>query len=159
LNKVSRAHVIIWALRNNYLLYGLIRSSVLKHTQLLPTILSPDIILLNQLSLYGAFAYIPELLFYLRRTEGYGKWDIQVEKLKKRVPKRWSAQYLYWELVFHHLRVVRSLRFEGDSYIEKAITMLSVFLGVLIRYRPTLRLFHLSNRQKRSKASSTDSRC
>ncbi len=140
LNKVSRAHVAIWALVNNYPFYGLIRSSVFgRHTQLLANVLAPDQILLNQLSIYGAFAYIPELLFYFRRTEGYGRLDIQVEKHKQRVPKRWPAQYLYWELVYHHLRVVRSLRFEGDSYTEKAITLLSVFLGVLIRYRLTLR--------------------
>jgi glycosyltransferase involved in cell wall biosynthesis len=152
LNKVARAHNIIWALSNNYMFMGLIRSSALKHTQLLPEIIGPEIVLLSQLSLYGTFAYIPDLLFYLRRTEGHGRLDIQAEKLKRRVPKRWPVQIFYWEMVYHHLRVVRSLRFEGDSYIEKAMTILSIFLGILLKYR-WIKKFPSLNRQNRGKTS------
>jgi glycosyltransferase involved in cell wall biosynthesis len=47
-------------------LFGLIRSDILKKTSLLGNYIGSDIILIGELSLYGRFHEIPEYLFYRR---------------------------------------------------------------------------------------------
>jgi glycosyltransferase involved in cell wall biosynthesis len=148
LDKVSRFHVVMWAYYNNsYIIYGLIRSEALKRTRLFGNTVAPDAILLTELSLLGAFAHVPELLFYLRKTQGWGDWYVVLDKINKRLPTRWPAQHAYRELVRDHLRIiVRNLRSEGGSYTEQAIIMLSAFLGGIRRYLWILRGISASNR-------------
>jgi len=48
---------------------------------------------LTELALLGAFAYVPELLFYMRRMPDAGDWVRYASKLNKRLTP-WSAAAL-----------------------------------------------------------------
>jgi glycosyltransferase involved in cell wall biosynthesis len=50
------------------MIHGVIRRQALKQTMLFSNIFSPDLLLLAELSLQGAFAQLPETLFYRRLT-------------------------------------------------------------------------------------------
>jgi glycosyltransferase involved in cell wall biosynthesis len=138
LDKVSRFHVTIWALDNCYVIYGLMRMSALKQTGRYRQSFAPDIILLTELALLGAFACVPERLFYLRRTAGYGDAYTQAEKLNIRVSSPRSASYLYWQLIRDRVRSVNRY-FEGVG--GKGVATLSIILGMLVKYRWIARAF------------------
>lgn len=145
LDKVSRLQVILWGLSNNYVIYGLIRSSALKNTSPFGSSIGPDAVLLAELALIGTFACIPETLFYLRRLPEHGDWKAQASKLNKRITGVWPAFELYWELIMEYMRVVRRHDLETKNRAERAAMILSVFLSLLLRYLWILRGFK-SNR-------------
>jgi len=131
LGKLQRLHAVLWKLDiNRYLVYGLIRSSALKRTRLLKSTVMSDVVLLNELSLLGAFAYLPELLFYLRRLPDYGDWNEYLKKHMIESASR-SALYLYWRAFRYHLEAVNA---HLPGYTEKVIMTASVLLFMLVKY-------------------------
>lgn len=64
---VSRFNLAMWGYIYGNHIYGLIRAEALAKTRLFQSMFSPDRILLAELSLLGAFAHIPEPLFFRRR--------------------------------------------------------------------------------------------
>lgn len=64
---ISRFNLSMWGYIFGNHIYGLIKSSALQSTRLFRSVVGADKILLAELSLIGAFAYIPEPLFYRRR--------------------------------------------------------------------------------------------
>ena len=148
LGKLARFRVVLWGLNNNYVIYGLIRSSALRGTRLFGTSIGPDVVLLAELALPGTFACIPETLFYLRRLPDHGSWEAQASKLNKQIPSRWPAFRLYRELILDYLRVVRRHDLETRSRIERGATILSVFLDLALRYLWVLRGFTSSKESR-----------
>jgi len=135
LAEVTRFQLVIWSLSYCYQAYGLIRSDALKHTQLFRDTIGPDTVLLAELSLLGAFAYVPELLFYMRRMPDAGDWARYAAKLNKRLTP-WSAGFLYWQMIYNHLLVVHE---HIHQPVRKIMLMLAVLLCIPIRYRLVLR--------------------
>jgi len=66
LGRFSKFNVVLWGLQYSYPIYGIIRSSALKKTGLFGTTIGADIVLLAELSFYGAFAKVSEPLLYMR---------------------------------------------------------------------------------------------
>jgi glycosyltransferase involved in cell wall biosynthesis len=145
LDKDSRFHVTLWAL-DCYIIYGLIRMSALKNRARCILSFGPDVLLLTELSLLGAFAYIPARLFYLRRTEGYGNAYLQAERLGINTDSKLLGLRIYWEFVWRRCRVASRhfLTLRG-----KCIAIFSVLLCMLIKYRWIISAFHNSKKMVR----------
>jgi glycosyltransferase involved in cell wall biosynthesis len=116
LSSLERYRHLIWNLKWCNLIHGLIRSSALKNTGMFRDLFGPDHLLLAELSLQGAFAQIPEPLFYRRINRP--DEDADIEAWKKRAlqtlnpetsAKRegMSLMELFRELRNAHLRLLR----------------------------------------------------
>jgi glycosyltransferase involved in cell wall biosynthesis len=132
LNKVSRFRVILRSLDNCYPIYGLIRMAALEQIGPLRQSFAPDILLLTELSLLGAFAFIPERLFYLRRTKGWGDVYVHAEKLKINIASRRLGLRLYCEFLWQRCQCV-TRHFKGP--VGKSFAVLSVVWWMLVKYR------------------------
>lgn len=130
LGKLRRFHAVLWKLDHRYPIYGLIRSSTLERTHLFGSTVMTDVVLLNELSLLGAFACLPELLFYLRKLPDHGDWDEYLKKLKIESPPR-SALYLYLKAIREYVQTVNK---HLSGYSGKAFVTGSVFLCMLVKY-------------------------
>jgi glycosyltransferase involved in cell wall biosynthesis len=129
LKQISRFNVTLWRLGYCYQFYGLMRLDAFRQTNTYEGVVGPDVIRLSELSLLGAFAYVPELLFHMRKMPDYGDWNKYVGKLKIRLAI-WSALYMYLDMIYRHLLLVRYVR----SYINKVILLTSVLICMVVRY-------------------------
>jgi len=132
---VTRFQLVIWSLSYCYQTYGLIRSDALRRTRLFRETIGPDTVLLAELALLGAFAYVPELLFFMRRMPDAGDWVRYASKLNKRLTPL-SASFLYWQMIYNHLLVVHE---QIHQPLRKIMLMFAVLLCIPIRYRLVLR--------------------
>jgi hypothetical protein len=132
---VARFQIVMWSLTYCYQVYGLIRSSALRRTGLARDTIGPDAILLVELSLLGAFAYVPERLFYIRRMPDSGDWVRYAAKLNKRLTP-WSAGLLYWQMIYTYLLMIHQ---HIHRPVRKIMLMLAMLLCIPIRYRLVLR--------------------
>ena len=139
LDVVSRFNVVLWGISYPHQLYGLIRARALRQTRLSQDTLGTDLVLLAELALLGEFAYVPKLLFYIRRP-GQEDWLEQVRaftrKIDKPVTTRLSAVRWYGEMVYYHLKAVNS---HVKDPRNKAVLGLSTLFGVLVKYNWLLR--------------------
>lgn len=142
LDKDSRFQVTLWAL-HCYVIYGLIRMSALKNRAMCIKSFGPDVLLLTELSLLGAFACIPARLFYLRRMEGYGNAYLQAERLGMSTDSKLLGLRLYLDLVWRRCRIA-SRHF--PSLPSKCIAVFSVISCMLIKYRWVISAFHNSKK-------------
>jgi glycosyltransferase involved in cell wall biosynthesis len=141
---VTRFQLVIWSLSYCYQTYGLIRSDALKRTQLFRDTIGPDTVLLTELALLGAFAYIPELLFYMRQMPDAGDWVRYASKLNKHLTPL-SASFLYVQMIYNLLVVHEQIH----QPLRKIGLMLAVLLCIPIRYRLVLRDMIRSARARR----------
>ena len=136
LDRVSRFNTVLWGLGYGYPIYGMIRSNALKRTGFARNTVGPDIVLLAELALLGAFAQVPEPLLYMRRLSDFGSWDHYLAKSFGPGREMRSAWYLYSKWIYEHLRVVAR---HTRSPRLKAVFMLSVILCMVTKYRGVLR--------------------
>ena len=129
MKQISRFNVTLWKLGYCYQFYGLMRLDAFGQTNTYEGVIGPDIIRLSELSLLGAFAYVPELLFHMRKMPDYGDWNKYVGKLNIRFTI-WSALYMYFEMIYQHLLLVRYVR----NYTIKVILLTSVLICMVVRY-------------------------
>ena len=116
-------------------IYGLIRSSVLKKTELFKDTVSPDNLLLAELSLLGEFYQLPSFLFIekikrkntLQRINGF---------FELYLPDRDRIIYLpFIKLAIEHWKLVQNSRLEKK---EKFIAFLDIILCFLLKYKVLL---------------------
>lgn len=131
LDRVSRFHSVLWGLDYCYQVYGLIRRETLMQTGLFRDCVGPDNVLLAELALLGAFAFVPQTLFYVRRTPDYGSWKRYLGKLNKKLSP-WAAPGLYLGMVNQHLKIVYR---HVPRFIGKAMLTDSVLSCMFIKYR------------------------
>lgn len=129
MKQISRFNVTLWKLGYCYQFYGLMRLDTFRQTNTYEGVIGPDTIRLSELSLLGAFAYVPELLFHMRKMPDYGDWNKYIGKLNIRLTI-WSAIYMYLKMIYQHLLLVRYIR----SYINKLILFMSVLICMVVRY-------------------------
>ena len=149
LDVVSRFNVVLWGISYPHQLYGLMRAGALRRTKLSQDTLGTDLVLLAELALLGEFAYVPKLLFYIRRP-GSEDWLEQVRsftrKIDKPVTTKLSAARWYGEMVYYHLKAVNT---HVKDPRHKVILGLSTLFGVLVKYNWLLRtLLKLGDRER-----------
>lgn len=92
--------------------YGLIRTDVLRQTQLQRNYTDSDRTLLAQLSLYGQFYYIPKALFYKRvhaamSTAIYPKWRERMAWFNPNFNLDENLTCPHWLQFLHYLAIIR----------------------------------------------------
>lgn len=129
----SRLNCVIWGLNRCDLIYGLMRSEALRQTRLFRATLSPDNIIVAELSMVGSLAYLPEPLFFLRCAR---KNETYVEAALRGVatfyPPDQTPRFFFpsWRYVGEHLLAV----FRASVPVARLPVLLaSVFFGVLAR--------------------------
>lgn len=151
LDVVSRFNVVLWGISYPHQLYGLIRSRALRHTKLSQDTLGTDLVLLSELALLGEFAYVPRLLFYIRRPEPDPVgWLEQVRaftrKIDKPVTTKLSALRWYGEMLYYHLEAVNA---HAHNTRSKTVLGLSALFGVAVKYNWLLKtLLELSSQER-----------
>ncbi|MFS8084622.1 MAG: glycosyltransferase family 2 protein, partial [Acidobacteriota bacterium] len=115
MSPLERYRYLIWNLKWCNIIHGVIRSSALRNTRMFRDTFGPDHLLLAELSLEGAFAQIPEPLFYRRINRPDEGNDIEIWKkrtLQTLNPQTSSSRgeksltELFQELRNAHLRVL-----------------------------------------------------
>lgn len=117
-NPLIRFHDIVWVHHHVFLIYGLIRRELLLQTPVFGPFSSSDQVLMAELSLYGRFHTVPELLSRSRRhsaqsvalTDEYLKGKQVRSKWLTRAgvpPHSFNQPKAKWKLSFHMWRVVR----------------------------------------------------
>jgi len=129
MNQISRFNVVLWKLGYCYPFYGLVRLNTFKQTGNYDGVIGPDTIILSEMAILGEFAYVPELLFYMRKMPDYGDWNKYVVKLNMHLTI-WSALYLYLNMIYNHLLPIRHVR----SYAKKVILATSVLICMVVKY-------------------------
>ena len=127
--EIARLNVVLWGLVTGYPIYGLIRSSALRKTDVYREVVSPDITLLAELALLGEFAFIPEPMLSAPRPAD--NWQIYVQKHVNKSLSTWSAQMLYWRMVGELCRATRS---HPRRLRHKTVGTASVLLCMLTKY-------------------------
>lgn len=151
LDVVSRFNVVLWGISYPHQLYGLVRSRALRHTRLSQDTLGTDLVLLSELSLLGEFAYVPKLLFHIRRPKpDPADWLDQVRaftrKIDRPVTTKLSALRWYGEMLYYYLEAVNA---HARNPRIKVVLGLSVLFGVGIKYNWLLKtLLELSSRER-----------
>lgn len=132
LDRISRCHAVLWGMQHAYPVYGLIRADALRRIQIFEKIVGADNVLLFELSFFGEFAQIPEILFHIRRMPDFGSWDSYIEKCFSKQIEGLSRRLLFWKMLFVYLQVVHR---NISNVFAKAALMLSVLFCIFARYR------------------------
>lgn len=131
-DKLARLNIVVWGLHRALPVYGVFRADALKQTALFTQVVSPDVLLLIELSLIGKFAYIPEPPLLLLRPRDYGSWEVYARKHFKGKISGWTARTLYWRMVRQtSSRVARHLR----TLPGKCLAVTFVFVGLWMNFR------------------------
>jgi glycosyltransferase involved in cell wall biosynthesis len=135
MGQLTRFNTLLWGLGIcPYPIYGIIKSSALKETGLIKSVIGSDIVLLAELSLIGAFALVPEPLLYLRITPDQGILQKHLLKILGPVAHKRSATYMYLKWVCEFMRVV-SRRRHGGNYWTRLALRISTILCLASKYR------------------------
>lgn len=136
LDRLTRFSHTVWAMTTMHI-YGLIRTDALKKTRLAVETLSPDHVLLAELSLLGTFAHVNEILFRFRVTSHTPDWESFVRRQVVNLvgangtPFRFPA-WRYLREMLSASRIV-PMRFK-----ERLDYWSSAFVGVLVRNKGNL---------------------
>ena len=132
LDRISRCHVTLWGMQYGCPIYGLIKADVLKQTNILTKGIGPDIRLLFELSFFGEFAQIPEVLLHIRRMPDFGSWDAYIYKTFCKSIRGLRRRWLFWGMLFKYLSTVnRHIR----NIPARFLLMFSTSLCILVKYR------------------------
>jgi hypothetical protein len=136
MSQLSCFRTVLWGLGEYaYPIQGIMRSDALRRTGLIRKTVGPDVVLLHELALLGAFVEVPEPLLYMRRLSDFGSWNHYLVKVLGSGAERRSAWYLYNKMIYEHLRVVGR---HISSPREKAVAGFSVIFCMLTKYRGVL---------------------
>jgi len=128
-SQASRFRTVLWGLGSYaYPIYGILRTDALKKTSPMRIAVGPDVVLLHELALLGAFAAVPEPLLYMRRLSDFGSWDHYLVKAIGPGGEKSSAWYLYSEIIYEHLRIVA-------KHTKNPMLALSLIFCLLTKYR------------------------
>jgi glycosyltransferase involved in cell wall biosynthesis len=136
---LQRYLCIIWNLGCCNMIYGLIRREVVRHTVKVRNILGPDNAILAELALRGAFAQIPDALFYRRKNRPDEDpetrkrrllYDLDPTNLGQKTEKSYND--LYRELLYAHLGFVMHAPL---SFPEKLYAGIGTMLCFRMRFK------------------------
>lgn len=87
---------------------GLIRSEALRKTKLIPSHIDGDIVLMMELSLYGKFVLVPEVLFYRRMKPETATALQGFDTVMRYIdPEGLSPNFQYWKLHLSRFSAVK----------------------------------------------------
>ena len=122
----------VLARHHPYLVYGLYRRDALQHVMPWRKTLGSDDLVLVELAFLGAFAFLDEQLFCMRKLGDFGDWHSYFRKLGLDLTP-WTGPRYCWEYLRDHLAVVRR-RAQGTT--ERLRLQLHTIGCVLFRSSP-----------------------
>ncbi|OGH56627.1 MAG: hypothetical protein A3G34_09510 [Candidatus Lindowbacteria bacterium RIFCSPLOWO2_12_FULL_62_27] len=144
LNVVSRLNIMLWSSSGCNQIGGLFRADALRRTRMYHHVISPDNLLIFELSLIGAIACVHEDLMYFRKTKPSAHLRDVLERYKTTFypatcpkPKYFRMWMTHWRQFFDHLTAV--LR-SPHSIRRKPVMLASVAFFFLARR--TKHMFH-----------------
>lgn len=141
-------NLVLWDCHNSHAIHGLIRTELLRRTRLARPTIGPDIILLAELSLLGAFAQIPEPFFYVRRMREHDEIEVLKRQARDMFPSndKRSLVFPYAKFALEYLSIVthRPLKLSFSNMVLVIVSLSLKFLYEIIRcpWRP-FRFFRL----------------
>jgi len=139
LGTLSRFNVVAWDLLTCYSIYGVIRRDALQSCRPARIVLSPDVVLLSELAIQGAFISLDEVLFYPRdnwgdlarntRQERVGRMFRMMAGSETARPPRFPFVHRSWEFALgaRHAQV--------PFWTKCALVSSAVFCCFLVLYR------------------------
>ncbi|MBI4180081.1 glycosyltransferase family 2 protein [bacterium] len=131
----SRVSLVIWGMGSCGIIYGLHRTAALRKTGLFRRVICPDNLIIFELSLIGAMAFIPEPLFFLGGTpparvsmaDSMARYRRMFYPESRKYFRLWLTN---WRLLYEHLAAVgrAPVRFN-----RKPVLLLIVLFGLLAR--------------------------
>jgi glycosyltransferase involved in cell wall biosynthesis len=131
LDRLGRFHVTLWGMGYGSTIYGLIRTEALKRCSLGLKVIAPDNILLNELSLLGSFAHIPQPLQYIRKLDDYGSWENYIQKIFNQKLSELSGVELFGQMLSAYIDVTVK---HVNSKSELNIMLLSIVNCLFTKY-------------------------
>ena len=147
LDLVSRFQIVLWGMGYGCPIYGLIRYSALKQATLGTATIAVDNIFLNELSIFGTFAYIDEPLQYVRKLGDFGSWESYIHKIFNRHLSEFSASELFWTMIYEYLNIVYK---HIDISHERNILATSVVDCLFTKHKDILSILTKSSVTKKS---------
>jgi glycosyltransferase involved in cell wall biosynthesis len=130
--RTIRFVTVLWGVGGYcYPIQGIMRSDTLKRTGLMRKTIGPDVLVIHELALLGAFVELPEPLLYTRRPPDFGSWNRYLKSFGPGA-ERLSAWYLYGRMIWDHVRGVAKY---ARSNREKIILSFLVIYCMLTKYR------------------------
>ncbi|CAN1208950.1 hypothetical protein TUMEXPCC7403_01920 [Tumidithrix helvetica PCC 7403] len=130
MSQVSRFQHVLWGLNYCYPIYGLMRTSVVRHVNHDRLIIGPDDLMLAELSLIGSFAFIPEPLLSMRKFDDSGDWGVYIKKIFVGDVLHQSPEQLVLQILQAYLQLV-------PTYIEdlndRVVAVLSITSFVMLK--------------------------
>jgi glycosyltransferase involved in cell wall biosynthesis len=131
--RTTRFLTVLWGLGGYcYPSGGIMRSDALKRTDLMIKTLGPDVLMIHELALLGAFVELPEPLLYARKPSDFGSWNRYLIRTFGTGAERLSAWYVYGKMIWDH---ARSIAKYARSNREKVILSFLVVYCLVSRYR------------------------
>lgn len=134
---LRRSNLVLWQV-TAVLVYSLIRASALRQTHLYQRVLGPDCLLALELSLLGAFAVVPQPLFFMRDNRGERTQSRSCAEgvklfLERLYPggKNPGGRFPYARSTYENLLAVKHARL---GYAQKLLLMACVFPAYFLRY-------------------------
>jgi len=134
---LRRSNLVLWQV-TAVLVYSLIRASALRQTHLYQRVLGPDYLLALELSLLGAFAVVPQPLFFMRDNRGERTQSRSCAEgvklfLERLYPggKNPGGRFPHARSTYENLLAVKHARL---GYAQKLLLMACVFPAYFLRY-------------------------
>ena len=135
LGRFAKFNIVLWGIQYAYPMYGIMRSSALRKSRLLEYTIATDVLLLTDLSFYGAFAEISEPLLYMRQSESSGNWRHYYQYIFGSGSAMPSSLYLFSNLLGQFIRVIAK---HGRSFPERLGYIVAVIFCMFTKYRSYL---------------------
>ena len=135
LGRFLKFNVVLWGLQYGYPIYGIMRSSALKKTGLIGTTIGADIVLLAELSFYGAFAEVSEPLLHMRQLEDFGNWKKYYSKSFGSGSAMPSSLYLFFSLLGQFIKVIAK---HERGFPERLGYIVAAIFCIFTKYRSYL---------------------
>ncbi len=133
---VSRPLVVMHGLVEAYQQYGIYRRKEL-HKLIKCHVVGFDHVRLTELAQMGSFALIDEPLFFMRKSENWGNWEVY---RKKHFPNETDGAKAFLQMINAYMSIADKV----DDPIDKELFKMAFFTASLLRYRCNLIPFNES---------------
>ena len=135
LDRFSKFNSVLWGIQYAYPIYGIVRSRALRKTGLFGSMIAADIVLLAELSFYGAFAEVSDPLLHMRKLHDSGSWTQYYSKAFGPGSRMPSSLYLFSKLLDQFIKVIAK---HGRSFPEKLAYILAIVFCMFTKLRSYL---------------------
>lgn len=133
MNRLSRALVVAYGLVEAYQFYGIYRFASFKSLGRYHVI-GPDHVILTELALSGSFALVDECLFFLRKADDWGNWEVY---RKKHLPGETDGASAFLKMIHAYMNIADRI----SDPIDRELLKTAFYTCSLLRYRGNLTMF------------------